>query len=543
MRYFSYLHARRRQRSHFRAIVLVLCVLLSVGSFYSIYRNQGVYRRALSEYLITQAEERLGRKIEIGCLEFNFLEPAILKQVAIRDVARGSVFRARTIKVDHKFGQLEAIKVDVIGGELEIKGKTVLSNINGKMLISKDNFSFGPLTAKALGLTSVSLKGTLDNFYVDAPQFSGYFSYSPEELLIHRIKYQDYLVLSGKVDLESRKFMLLTKVDEKRKVAQLKPIFWEEAALSIGDHNQALIYGDLSNFPQFKIETRANHLNLGGVDVLTDITLKGKLEGSSLTGRLFTTGSIFNHKPFYEVDLDFKVSNKKLEIISLKVGDKFEVKGKVGLSKNYPIYLYLMLNNLDIEELILLTGFEPRNAASGIINGEFEFRGPYKNPNLKGYIRADQGGNLGKIKFRALNINIKGELPIIRFTDSRIWRDDSYLKLNGELDLRHIDNKDSFDTMEITSDNRTIVWKGWDISHKKDETEYRLDSESALSAGKDVGEDFRINFNTYINDESSNLAPSKESIELEYRLDETKSIKMELRQDDEFLSVERKMKF
>jgi len=199
---------------------------------------------------------------------------------------------------------------------------------------------------------------------------SGKCSYKDNNFLFDKLKVLDAFVLSGKLDVKDRKFLLLAVPLAKESAPRVKPVIWGEAGLAIDNTNQALIYGDLSKLPQFEIETRAHHLKLGKLDILTEITLKGSLdEEQNLHGEVTTSGSIFNQKPIDELTGHFILTNRKLEIISLKIGEDIEMKGRMGLGGNYPVQLYLDIRNFDVHEVIKLINYHSPQAASGFLTG------------------------------------------------------------------------------------------------------------------------------------------------------------------------------
>ena len=88
----------------------------------------------------------------------------------------------------------------------------------------------------------------------------------------------------------------------------------------------------------------------------------------------------------------------------------------------------------------------------------------------------------------------------------------------------------------MRSDEHTVVWQGWDI------TKQRSDS-GELNMEKDIGEDFKLNFKTFVNDETNPRELNERELEFGYKLKGDKQLKMRLKEKEELLSVEQRMKF
>ena len=57
------------------------------------------------------------------------------------------------------------------------------------------------------------------------------------------------------------------------------------------------------------------------------------------------------------------------------------------------------------------------------------------------------------------------------------------------------------------------------------------------------GEGFSVSYSAYLEDEMTSEEGSQDTIELEYEIWDNRSLKMRLREDEEFLGLENKIKF
>lgn len=285
----------------------------------------------------------------------------------------------------------------------------------------------------------------------------------------------------------------------------------------------------------FEGSLKLNHFKFKDVDVVTELNLEGELtrQGGAVTivGKINTQNSILDYKPFRELEGTYQIEDGNLKILSLGLGQDYRLSGMVELQKPFLADLTLIIDGPDMADLLIYARDAKGNALSGRIKGEFRITGPLASPKVKGRVVV-KNGSFGEIEYETMVVNLEGDRKIITIKDSCIYQKEGNLVIDGEIELT---KANIFEAVKIRSGDERIVWKGWDITKPIDSSE--------LKVGKTVGEDFRINFKTYLNDELSNQETQDDEVSLEYELGKSESIKMMLKGDEEFLGLEHKLRF
>jgi len=280
---------------------------------------------------------------------------------------------------------------------------------------------------------------------------------------------------------------------------------------------------------------------MGGLDIATNITMNAELDNSKtkipiLTGVINTEKTIINYKPCKELSLQFALRKKVFEILGLKWGKSFRLVGKIELIEPHNIELVALLDGTKLDELVSYIGENIASVISGTVNGKLEVEGTLANPTSKGH-RTARVGKIGDIYYENAVIHLLGKGPMITIGDSRIYKETGYLLLGGELDLRKLGKRNIFEDMVVKTDDQTIVWEGWDIT--------REPAGDQVSLKKKVNEDVEVGFKAPLaeGDRDWQESNNKGEIELQYKIKGNQNLKMQLKGEEEFLGVERKIKF
>jgi hypothetical protein len=336
------------------------------------------------------------------------------------------------------------------------------------------------------------------------------------------------VVISGDINLITRssKFVIIPKAGS--------------PFAQTGDSQIGLIsvIGEMDKEKGLSVDTGFNHVNLFGYDVLSQVNLDMNLHKAPdsqemLKGSLRTQNSILNYKPFQEIEASWIVRKGELFITNFQIGDHYRIFGKIKLAKPYDFDLNLSVNDADLRDwLIFLRSNKDDIGLSGFISGKIKVKGPLAELFTDGKLNIENG-HINDVKFNNINFNLKGKGPILTLSDSRIFKEGGCLYVDGEVDLRKIGKRNLFEEIKIETDQKVIVWEGWDIT--KDT--------SQIQAKKDLGEEFGINFKTYANDSSAYGDKKKSEIGLDYRIKKDDSINIKMKDDSAFVGVEHKVKF
>lgn len=286
----------------------------------------------------------------------------------------------------------------------------------------------------------------------------------------------------------------------------------------------------------FALALKLNHLRFDELDVTTELSLEGGLvkkeDGTGLiAGEISTKNSIIDYKPFKELLGSYLIEEGILKIPSLALGDSYRLTGAVELTRPFLADLTIWIDGADMMDLLVFCKDIKEDALSGRIEGEFRVKGPLASPQVMGRCLV-KDGNFGDLEYGSMWVDLEGKGRVIAIKDSKIYQKEGFLTMEGEIDLARANVCEG---VKIISCEERVVWRGWDITKPWDSLELKM--------GKTVGEDFRINFKTYLKDELSAQATSRDEVALEYKLNDSESIKIHLREDEEVLGVEHKFKF
>lgn len=386
------------------------------------------------------------------------------------------------------------ISNSMIDGWISLFGKPKRV-IKGSMHIENGTFKLKDLTVEKL--YSVNLEADLNqfNFMMD---ISGY---------------KDSLDGFGKSELDMVKLR--------------KEMLGEEAQI-IPKERQFLFYLSLK------------HVDILGYDILLDTYLFGKIHFKNdymdkVRGTLITRNTLVDFTPIGEFNSNFEYKEGILTLERFSFGDSFDLTGTLNLKMPFNVNAVVKLTELDLSNLVMFTSQKIRDSVSGTLSGDITIEHILLKPRIKGRLHA-RNGKLGFVDYRIANVNLEGEGSELKILDSQILRDQGYFMLDGFMDLRQLGRVRFLEGLRVRSDEKTVVWEGWNIVKEARQ-------EEELDLQKNIGEGFKINFKKFINDEVYAQSDAHDELELEYKLKSNKSFKMRLRDQEETLQLEQRVKF
>ena len=300
--------------------------------------------------------------------------------------------------------------------------------------------------------------------------------------------------------------------------------------------------GGISDDGVFAVHLRADHLKLGGFDVVFDADLRNRKVSASedrdgyIEGSLETKKLILNYKPFADLKASYRVSRGVLEITAMSLGEILKAHGKVNFKKPAAVDLTLLANNVSLSWLMLTFGQkEATSILTGTMSGKFEMKGPVKKMRLNSRFEIRKG-TIGPLDFDGLSASVRGELPFLKIEDSRITRQSGYFALAGEIDMRRAGKDNMFDNIRLVTDDGAISWDDWKTTSSRDGQN--------VSMRKRLYDNIEIEYKKVVDgntiDESSR---DKDEVRFEYKLQPTDSLKVMVGQDNDFFGFEHKDKF
>ena len=297
-----------------------------------------------------------------------------------------------------------------------------------------------------------------------------------------------------------------------------------------------------------EITVRLDHIDLNGIDLIGTIKLSVRDDGNKEIFDVSASGLIVNYTPLnkvVEIKGEIIEDEHTLNIPSILVknaGDAGVAGGnvvegfiKLIFGKERQIESNIVIKDLKLEDIVLMKYDE--KIASGVLNSEVKIHGSIENPKTYLHI-VIQNGEMNNFKFRALSASLRGLGSIFMIEDGRINKGDGNLIMSGEIDFSRLGEGKAFDNMLIETDQKVAVWEGWQISKWVDT--------SRIMAAKKLGkDDVTLTFETYANEDlfRGNQYERDNKIGVEYNLSQNENIRMELKDEENFLGLEHKVEF
>ncbi|MFH1778433.1 MAG: hypothetical protein ABH847_00160 [Candidatus Omnitrophota bacterium] len=310
-------------------------------------------------------------------------------------------------------------------------------------------------------------------------------------------------------------------------------------ASPLGEVSKVEITGDFSTFPYFTLNISANHLKLSGFDLLSNYNIKGKFNYgednrlNSIVGELATSGSIINYNPIRELKGNYEIADNKIKLKAINYDEVVLANGVISFFPSNEIDLYIKFKGAQLgglTDLILDKGM-----LSGLVYGDVHIYG-----NLPSQVKIDgqlefKDGNISSIKYNLSKMNLRSNGSMIEFVNSKVYTEGAVLDLEGKINIKEIATPRALRYIQLKSDPRTVVLAGVDLIKG-------MEGED-IAFGKDVGEQFRVNFRAYASRDLPEKSLKSDEMELEYKLGGAKSIKLKMRENEDFFGVEHKVRF
>ncbi len=301
----------------------------------------------------------------------------------------------------------------------------------------------------------------------------------------------------------------------------------------------------------FELQLPVSHMNLNGADFSTVLRASGHFESgdrfdsNSFVGQFKTEGTVVDWKPMSrESSFDFSFSSEKFEIHSTDLLGGVHLDGKVDFLEDFALDLQLKATNFPLSNVAEFLNADKHMTQSGSVDLDLRFSGSPWAPAVDAHVSIYDGW-VSERRFKSMVINATGAYPLVRLTGSRmILEDGSSMKIpDASLEVKDLFKGHTYRALVAGgSAQETVVTENWEFSRPKDfndKTEFVM--EHSLSDGA------KVRFRKFNQDESDvlNEDPEKQKVEVgfEYRLLGQESIKVDVRQDEEIVGVEHKMKF
>jgi hypothetical protein len=299
--------------------------------------------------------------------------------------------------------------------------------------------------------------------------------------------------------------------------------------------SRIILTGDFSRPNHLNIKLSLEHLRVLNNDLLSNIFLENEFvaQENLMQGKIYSSGTVLNYQPLPEFNGFYKISGTTLRISSFKWAG-FLLSGLINLDPELRGNLLMLINNFNLGNFVRI--YYPQWDSWGLLQGRLALDINASQILSRGEFGFSEG-LIGTFKFRGGRINIEGENSLLRLKDSRIYQENGYLDLSGEADLKRLGKPDFGKKLMMSQNSKdNMDWQGWNISRRPDREGVAFD--------KEIDEKLSVGFKAYMNNEVNiGNRDNPNEMDLEYRLKEDKRLKIRLKDNEELLGVEHKVKF
>ena len=261
-----------------------------------------------------------------------------------------------------------------------------------------------------------------------------------------------------------------------------------------------------------------------------------------MTGQITTEGTVINWRPLAEeAKLVFDISRRSFRVNTINFLGGIEITGQVDIANDYNVDLNLKAENYPLANLSPFFGFEKGAVSRGRLDMATHFHGSLWAPAVESRWRIYEGW-LGKKAFKAMDVTAEGVYPTVRITNSRILLDDgSSMRIaDRTLEARELFKEKTYETLVAEAQQDTVVWGDWELSRQKDSSD-----RPEFMMQRSFGDKTNVHFTKFSTEDKPAESRDSKTMEagFEYRLRDKDSLKFELRDNEEFVGVERKVKF
>lgn len=295
----------------------------------------------------------------------------------------------------------------------------------------------------------------------------------------------------------------------------------------------------------FKMELPLRHIDLGGSDISSTITAEGRFEfgllpgEDRLVGTLATEGSVVNWKPTADENhFDFTFSKKGLTLESRDFLGGFSVSGSVDFTQDFDVHFSIQARRYPLSKLDAFAG--QRVSLPGYADLDAELKGDFWSPVFDLRARFYEIW-AGRDAITAMDIHLTGVYPTLKLSNSRVLlRDGSSMRFADKtLEFRELFDSATLRDLVTEAQQDSVTWGDWEFRRPKDAR-----NEDEFWMQRSLGERAAVHFKSSGNEEVVRSEDTDDmEVGFEYRLRAEDSLKLELREQERFIGVERKLKF
>lgn len=302
----------------------------------------------------------------------------------------------------------------------------------------------------------------------------------------------------------------------------------------------------------FRAKIPLTHVKLAGADFTSVVNAEGHFElgfnshDDAFRGQIRTEGTVINWQPLAdEARFDFTFYEDSLRVSSAGfLGLAW--RGQIDLGGEMNVDLSVRGENIPLANFNALFNVPREASLTGRFDIDSRLRGNWEAPRISNRTRIYRGW-AGKKSFKAMDVNFSGVYPTVRLSDSRILLEDGpAMKFADKtLEMQELFKEKTYQMLITESQQDTFVWQGWEISRPQSVWKGGVNPEYDFLMQRPVGEEGKLLLKRLKPDADVPERSQEPRMEVgfEYHLESKDLLKLELREDEEFVGVERKVKF
>ncbi len=312
----------------------------------------------------------------------------------------------------------------------------------------------------------------------------------------------------------------------------------------------SLVYED----DHFDVLVPLHHFQLLGNDMSTEVRLDGRLEWGLLkaedrvTGQLWTEASVVNWQPLpSESRLDFTLTRGGMTVLSSDVLGGLELIGELRLEGEGEADLKLTARDYPIQNFQPFFSRGEQGSYDGHLTLDASFNGPLEALKTEADARI-AGGKMGDQHYRTMVLHVTGVYPTLTLSDSHLLMEDGAQMKFAEKDVEFNDlfSMRTYRSLVLGTSQDSVTFGDWGFRRPFDENQ-----NPEFLMERSLGKHGAVQFRKYNETEPERkvLEPvgeaEKQDVEVgfHYKLRGDDTIKYTVREDEQFVGVERKMSF
>lgn len=294
------------------------------------------------------------------------------------------------------------------------------------------------------------------------------------------------------------------------------------------------------------------HLAIGRLDVTSTIHVRGGFEPGNesrpdaLRGELTTEGTVINWKPVEdETRFDLVLTSDELRMTASDFLGGIQVLARLNLSGDSALDATVTAKGYPFSNLEPFISGPQSFRMPTKLDLEAEFSGTWLQSQVNFRARIYEGW-IGKATFEALDVNGSGVYPTVRLSDSKILMQDGVTTMrfaDRAVEIKDLFRSQTFEALVSEAQQERVVWSGWELSRTVDDNDL-----SEFMMQRLFGDNASVHFRKYNEDpekpvDMGEVDPTPLEFGFEYKLRSKDSVKVEVRDGEEFVGVEHKVIF